>query len=247
MESGNQYRRIGYGQHGALHDVEERLGHRFTVPELLVQALTHPSFSVEQDPVVPDNQRLEFLGDAVLQLIATERLFGGFAQLSEGPLTKLRSAITKEDALVEYAGDLRLGPALLLGRGEERSGGRQRPSNLADAFEAVLGAVYLDAGLEGARVMCLRLGIGTVEDVEDILAAENPKGALQEIIQESHHVPPTYEVLRVDGPEHEPEFEVRVCVGDEELARAVAGSRRLAEREAALKALGTLREVASDD
>jgi ribonuclease-3 len=226
-----------------LTEVEQALAYAFRDRALLLEALTHPSFSAETDPPVPENQRLEFLGDAVLQLATTDRLYRQFREVNEGRLTKLRSVLTKERTLVRFATDLGLDRALRLGKGEYRTGGRERASNLADAFEAVLGALYLDGGLAPACALCNRLVEPYLADVEKLLASENPKGALQEYTQENFRTKPAYEVLRVEGPEHEPEIEVRVCLGSRELARATAGSRRRAERLAAQSALKTLLEA----
>ena len=219
----------------------ETLQVAFDDPALLVAALTHPSFSAEQDPPVPDNQRLEFLGDAVLQLSLTDLLFRAHPSLAEGELTKIRSALTNARTLARKAREIDLGPLLRLGNGEERSGGRARPSNLSDAFEAVLGAVYMDSGYEAVRALCARLYAGALEEPRVLLVSENPKGALQELTQEVHGVTPDYETLHVSGPEHRPEFEVRVTVAGRELASARAGNRKAAEKEAATLALQRLR------
>ncbi len=225
---------------------QERLGYRFNDESLLLTALTHPSFASEQSPVPPDNQRLEFLGDAVLQLVSSEMLFETYADMREGKLTKVRSALTKESALVQFARRLELGLCLLLGKGEMRAGGGDRPSNLADAFEAVLAAAYLDGGLPAARTVCRPLIASLLSDPAALLATENPKGALQEHTQEALQMTPVYEVVTVSGPEHRPDFQVRVLVDGEEVACASAGSRRGAERRAAELALAKLRECETD-
>jgi len=228
----------------SLEQLEQALGHEFKDKALLRTALTHPSYAVEQSPPAPDNQRLEFLGDAVLQFFITQFLFSRFPDLAEGKLTKVRSALIKESALVDFANQLGLGPCLLLGKGERRGGGGERPSNLADAFEAVLAALLLDGGLRRARALCRRLAASALTDVEEVLADENPKGALQELVQELHQTTPTYEVLRVSGPEHEPLFEVKLSVASDYAATAKGRSRKAAEQEAAKIAL---RELTRDD
>ncbi|MBN2449113.1 MAG: ribonuclease III [Lentisphaeria bacterium] len=222
--------------------VEEVLGYRFRSVGLLCQSLTHPSRSAESTLPEPDNQRLEFLGDAVLQLVATELLYCRFPEMGEGELTKVRSALTNEQALASFAEALGLGEALRLGKGEEQCGGRSRASNLSDAFEAVLGAVYLDGGLAAAEGVVRSLLSDLLGDPATLLLVENPKGALQELTQERFQVLPRYETIRVTGPEHEPCFEVVVLFRGEELARAMAGSRRAAEKQAAEKALSVLQE-----
>lgn len=227
--------------------IEQRLGRGFQNPQLLRQALTHPSYSAEQNFPPPDNQRLEFLGDAALGLVITRLLFERFPQLDEGMLTRVRSALTRDQALVEYAKQLELGNGLLLGKGEEQAGGRERPSNLEDAFEALLGALLLDSGLAAVDEVCRTLAEGGLSDISGLLAAENPKGALQEYTQSNFHLAPTYEVLTVTGPEHCPEFALRVMLGERELARTNGANRREAERTAAIQALEVLqREKGAD-
>jgi ribonuclease-3 len=224
----------------ALEAIQEASGYRFQQTALLDQALTHPSWLAENEDTGPDNQRLEFLGDAVLQLAATTLLFRALPAEDEGQLTKIRSALTKEQALVDYALVLGLGAGLRLGKGEARHGGADRPSTLADAFEAVLGAIFIEAGFAAAVTFTDRLISPALADVNGLLAVENPKGALQEYTQERYRGVPDYETVSVSGPDHEPRFEVAVVFRDEELARAVAGSRRAAEchaAEAALRAL----------
>lgn len=218
-------------------------GYRFQRRELLLEALTHPSWPAENGPAEPDNQRLEFLGDAVLQLLVTAMLYERFPDEPEGHLTRLRSALTKEPALVRYATALGLGDLLRLGRGEEQTGGRQRPSNLGDAFEAVVGALYLDGGIAAAAAFVSRLTADLLDDVDGLLSEENPKGALQELTQERFGSVPRYETVAVSGPEHEPLFEVAVFFRQSELGRAVSGSRRDAERQAAKVALRVLKEA----
>ena len=220
--------------------IEQRLGRGFQNPQILKQALTHPSYSAEQNFPPPDNQRLEFLGDAALGFVTTRLLFERFPELDEGMLTRVRSALTRDQALVEYAKQLGIGNGLLLGRGEEQAGGRERPSNLEDAFEALLGALLLDSGLAAVDEVCRGLTEAGLADISGLLAAENPKGALQEYTQSPFHLAPTYEVLTVTGPEHCPEFALRVLLGERELARTSGANRREAERTAAIQALQVL-------
>jgi ribonuclease III len=224
----------------ALESIQEASGYRFRQAALLDQALTHPSWLAENEGNGPDNQRLEFLGDAVLQLAATAVLFEALPGEDEGQLTKIRSALTREQALADYALVLGLGGGLRLGRGEARQGGAGRASTLADAFEAVLGAIFVEAGFTAAVGLIGRLITPALADVAGLLAAENPKGALQEHTQERYHGIPCYETVSVSGPDHEPRFEVAVVFQGAELARAVAGSRRAAECHAAEDALRVL-------
>ena len=223
-----------------MENVQSKVGHVFENPELLERAVTHPSFAAEQSPPVAHNQRLEFLGDAVLQLILTDLLFQRFPELDEGSLTKARSALANESSLADWAAELGLGEAIRLGKGEERAGGSKRPSNLADMFEAVLAGVYLDGGLTPALALCERLVNERIDDLETLLATENPKGTLQELTQQRYQTTPVYDVVDVSGPEHRPRFEVTVTVNETLLAKAAAGNRKEAEKRAAECALKEL-------
>lgn len=227
-----------------LAELQSQLNYAFRDPALLVAAVSHPSFSIEQSQPLPDNQRLEFLGDAVWGQLLTEKLFREFPDKPEGELTRLRSILSRGQACVGYARELGLDQCLLLGRGEERGGGRQRPSNLEDAFEAVIGAVYLDGGWEPLRPLCDRLTASHLAAAAEILAAENPKGELQEAVQNSGGGQPRYETLAISGPDHQPEISVRVLVGNDILGEGTARSRREAERQAAQAALEKLRRQA---
>ena len=219
---------------------QESLGYRFRSTALLRNALTHPSYRAENPEVPSDNQRLEFLGDAVLQLALTEALYGRYPEMAEGQLTRLRAALANEKALARFARGLDLGSVLLLGKGERSGGGRRRPSNLADALEAVFGAVYLESGLSPVRALTERLMKQVLYDPRSILTRENPKGQLQELTQESFGTTPDYTVVNTAGPEHAPQFTVRVTVSERELTEATAGSRKKAEKAAALRALRIL-------
>lgn len=223
-------------------DLEERLGYTFRNGALLLEALTHPSFAAEQNSRIPQNQRLEFLGDAVLQLAATDFLFSVYPGLDEGRLTKLRSALTKEEALARMAAHLELGEYLRLGKGEIQTGGQARSSTLSDAFEAVLGALYVDGGCLETTAFFRRLVTAVVPDPLALLEHENPKGRLQEFTQERFSTMPVYRILTVSGPDHLPQFEVSVEICGERMGMARAGSRRQAEKEAAHLALLQLAE-----
>jgi ribonuclease-3 len=220
-----------------LNPLEERIGYKFRNPLLLTEALTHPSVGHETQRHHFDNQRLEFLGDAVLQLVMTERLFTQFARDAEGQLTKLRSRLVSRDALQAHASSLGLGKFLLLGRGEEATGGRERASTLADAFEALVGAIYLDSDLQTVRDFILR------EAAEDLalLAEEpvdvNPKGELQEVLQAISPTSPVYEIVSQSGPEHEKEFVVRAVWEGISLGEGSGRSKKQAETAAAAAAM----------
>lgn len=220
-----------------MHTLELRLGYRFRDGALLEHALTHPSVGHEKQRYHADNQRLEFLGDAVLQLVITEYLYAHFPREQEGPLTKLRARLVSRDALRAHAVALDLGRHLIMGRGEEASGGRTRASSLADAFEAVVGAIYLDSDFPTTREFILRemqrALAGVIEAPVDI----NPKGQLQEILQAITSRGPIYELISATGPEHAKTFSVEARWEGETLGCGIGQSKQAAEIAAALDAL----------
>ncbi len=225
-----------------LEDFQQRLGHTFADGDLLRQALTHASFGHEKRQKLPDNQRLEFLGDAVLQLAVTSELYARFPAMTEGELTKLRAQLVNKVHLHAVARELDLGEHLILGRGEENSQGRQRGSILADAMEAVIGAVYSEAGWEPARAIILRLlgpSLAAI-NAESDAAAANPKGALQEKLQAEGDHPPAYRCVSESGPAHARVYEVVVEWQGRELARGQGASKKEAETRAAQAALEAL-------
>ena len=224
-----------------LQGVQNHCGYSFRNLALLEEALTHPSYAVEQpQPQPPHNQRLEFLGDSVLQIILSDYLYEHLPHAQEGLLTKVRSMLANESATASYAQQLGLDTVLLLGRGELQNGGRERPSILGDLFEAFLGAVYLDGGLQVARSLCLTLLSDINACLERVKFEDNPKGALQEYCQTHFQQKPVYERVSATGPQDEQVFEVKVCIGQRELAHGQGRSYRQAERNAAQKALKTL-------
>ncbi len=220
-----------------MNPLERRIGYKFRNSLLLAEALTHPSLSFERKTYHFDNQRLEFLGDAVLQLVITHHLYRLFPGFSEGLLTKLRSRIVSREGLRKHAVALGLGQYLMLGRGEEASRGRERTSTLADAFEALVGAVYLDSGLETVRRFILRVAGDELGAVAREPAEHNPKGELQEILQSISPLSPAYEVLSETGPDHHKEFVSRVLWEAKELGRGKGQSKKQAEINAAADAL----------
>ncbi len=221
--------------------LQERLGHRFQASGLLAQALVHPSYLNENpDFALPSYERLEFLGDAVLGLLVGEALYRRFPDLPEGLLTQLRAAMVQRRALARWAQGWGLGELLLMGRGEEHSGGRERARNLAAALEAVIGAAYLDQGLEAVRPL-------VEHHVDEVLAGKpwqevvgDPKSLLQERLQAERHVAPAYEVLREEGPPHARRYVVGVSTGGEHLGQGEGNSKRSAEEAAAREALRRL-------
>ncbi|MCH2063892.1 MAG: ribonuclease III [Roseibacillus sp.] len=215
----------------------EKLGYQFKDQDLLVQSLTHPSMSAEQREAVEDNQRLEFLGDAVLQVILTEHLYRILPDQAEGHLTKIRASLVSRRALAGCALRLGLGEYIRLGKGEESNGGRDRESNLADAFESLLGAIYLDGGITGATAVTMRL---MEEDLQVALEGEdtsNPKGRLQEELQALRRESPLYRILAEEGPDHLKQFRVEVLWCGKPLGEGQGSSKKNAETAAAQDAL----------
>lgn len=214
---------------------EGRIGHVFRQPALLLCAVTHPSIS---SPTRPDNQRLEFLGDRVLGLVMSEALLEADGKASEGQLAPRFNALVRKEACAEVARAIGLGEALKLGRSEMMSGGRRKDALLGDAMEAVIAAVYLDAGFETAKAMVLRLWGERVGAVDT--DARDPKTSLQEWAQGRAMPPPRYNELSREGPDHQPLFTVEVKLenGAAEIARA--GSKRAAEQAAARALLSRL-------
>jgi ribonuclease-3 len=217
--------------------LEASLGFSFSDRSLLEEALTHPSHG---GPRAADNQRLEFLGDAVLQLVLSEELFRRFPGHQEGRMTPWRASMVSRPSLAGYARSLGLGDFLRMSDNEERQGGRDRESNLADAFEALVAAVYLDQGREAARAMVLHCCEEDIRAlVRDPEQAGNPKSRLQEILQALAPVSPVYEVTGEDGPAHGKEFRVRVLWRGQELGEGTGSTKKAAQSEAAQQALAS--------
>jgi len=227
----------------ALTALQERLGYAFRDPELLRLALTHPSVAHEATTHMPHNQRLEFLGDAVLGLVLTQELFEKFPDLGEGPLTKARAQMVNRRTLAEEARRFGLGDNLIVSRGEEASGGRQRLSALADAFEALLGAIFLDGGYEAASGFILRCFRDAFGELTEIPNLDNPKGELQELLQAQSTASPEYDLIFVSGPDHDRLFECAVRHLGVEMGRGRGKSKKEAESNAAVTALMKLREA----
>lgn len=206
---------------------------------MIEQALTHSSFANERG-LEQDNERLEFLGDSVLGLVVADRLFRSDPSAPEGVLSRTKSHVVSSDALARRARALDLGPALLLGHGEDQSGGREKPSLLADALEAVIGAVFVDGGLQAARDLVEPWIEAEASETMDALDA---KSDLQECLQGRGLEPPTYRHVGRDGPDHDPVFHVECRVGGRAVAAASGHSKKEAERRAAARALAGMDEV----
>jgi ribonuclease-3 len=224
-------------------ELQNQMGYAFRDPGLLQLALTHPSVAHEPGGPGQTNQRLEFLGDAVLQLVLTRELYEKFPAFEEGPLTKARAKLVNRRSLAEHGRDLGLGRHLAMSRGEQMHGGRERPSALADAFEALLGAILLDGGFAVAQAFILRRFHEAFDGLSAIPILENPKGELQEFLQAVSPDAPQYLVVSATGPDHDRVFECTVHHGGAELARGFGKSKKAAESEAALAALKKLRDA----
>lgn len=217
-----------------------QLGHQFVRPELLRQALTHRSYGS------PNNERLEFLGDSVLNCTIASRLYQAFPRLPEGDLSRMRAALVKEQTLAEIAVQLKLGDYLMLGEGELKSGGFRRPSILADALEAIIGAVYLDAGFVVAEQMIASLYEPLLQNLDPKTITKDPKTQLQEYLQSRKMPLPLYEVVAIRGEAHEQEFEVECVIpGLDVRSQGEGHSRRSAEQNAAIAAYQTVRQQSS--
>jgi ribonuclease-3 len=238
-----------------LEDLELRLGHSFADIKLLEQALTHRSLTRDTPrnggagPLHEDNERMEFLGDAVVGLTAAAALYRRYPELSEGDLTRLRGALVNRRHLAQVARDVELGRHLLLGKGEERGGGRRKPVLLANAMEAVLGAVFLDAGLDAVQRVVERLILSPSAEALRRQLVEGGgigdyKSGLQELLQARRLGQPEYCTTTESGPDHRKEFRVEVRCGGRALASGTGSNRKQAEQDAARQALEMLRERA---
>ena len=224
-----------------LAELQERLGYRFLNRQLLITALTHSSFHGQGSAQGSNYERLEFLGDTLLGFVVADWLMKDDQVAAEGVLSRRRQTVVRASTLAQVAGQLALGDALRLGPGELRTGGRSKPSLLADAFEAVVGAVYQDGGLRRARSVALRhLKPHLLATRGTHFVAEDSKTRLQELIQGRHKRTPVYKLLNESGPAHEPLFEAAVFLGRRQLARGTGQSRKEAEQRAARRALQEL-------
>lgn len=224
-----------------LNALQARIEYPFQDINLLRLAMTHPSVAHEQGRSVQHNQRLEFLGDAVLGVVLTRELYDKFPGVSEGPLTKARAQMINRRTLAEQARRIELQNELILSRGEEANLGRSRASALADAFEALIGAIFVDGGFEAARGFVLRSFREAFGELNSIPTLDNPKGELQEMLQAQSTDAPQYVVAAESGPDHDRDFECVVMHGGVELGRGRGKSKKAAESEAALAALRALR------
>ncbi|MBQ8518081.1 MAG: ribonuclease III [Agathobacter sp.] len=217
-----------------LKKFQEGIGYTFKNEHLLRQALTHSSYANEKHmKKLSDNERLEFLGDAVLEVISSEFLFQNYPNLTEGQLTKLRASIVCEPTLATCTEEIHLGDFLFLGKGEDHTGGRMRKSVLSDAMEAVIGAIYLDGGFANAKEFVLKY---IMTDIEHKHLFYDSKTILQEVVQ-GEHEQLTYVLLGETGPDHDKTFEVGVLIGNKEISTGKGHTKKAAEQEAAYQAL----------
>ena len=221
------------------HPLETIIGYTFRDPQLLLTALTHTSYANESREHVQHNARLEFLGDSVLQLVSADHLYHAYRDRPEGDLTRIRASLVSEDALFQFAQEIRLGEYLRLGRGEERCGGRSRPSVVSDAFEALIAALYLDGGMEAARSFILPF------ITEGKYAEADYKTRLQEVVQQNPEERLSYVLEEETGPDHDKHFVVAVHLNSNCVARGEGKSKKSAEQHAAreaLKLMGLVKE-----
>ncbi len=224
-----------------LEDLESLLGFTFSDKSLLTRALTHRSYLNENsDLPYLDNERLEFLGDAILDFVAAEFLYQHFPEMSEGDLTSVRAALVKGETLARFAAELGLPPYLLMSRGEAAAGGRSRVPLLAGAFEALVGAMYLDQGFQGARQLVLRFLVPEAHHIHHQRLDRDPKSTLQELSQGRLQVTPLYRLVETRGPDHAKQFTIEVVLKDQVYGRGTGRSKQIAEQEAARVAIETL-------
>ncbi len=215
--------------------LEKNLGYEFLNKELITEALTHKSYKKAYD-----NERLEFLGDAVLDLVVGEYLFKKFKKSDEGNLSKIRASLVNETGFDKLAKVLELGKYILLSNAEENNGGREKSSLLSNAFEAVMGAIYLESGLEVVNKIAIKLIEDNYQDISLDSLFSDFKTLLQEMTQAQFGITPVYEVVASRGPDHQKEFEVAVIIQDKEYARAIGKSKKIAQQESAKIAIDIL-------
>ncbi|HEY76461.1 MAG TPA: ribonuclease III [Thermoflexia bacterium] len=216
---------------------QDRIGYRFRDEDLLIRALTHPSYVNEHPEEGPDNQRLEFLGDAVLNFAVAAWVYQRFPDFHEGEMTRLRAALVREETLADFATQLGLGEALRLGHGEETGGGRERIANLGDGFEALVGALYLDGGIEPVQRLLGRLVPPAAEAILANEADRDAKSRFQEWAQAERGVTPRYRIVAEMGPDHAKTFVAEVLLGRKVAGRGEGRSKQAAEQAAAWDAL----------
>ena len=217
--------------------LEDRLNYSFKNKKLIIEALTHKSYKQPYN-----NERLEFLGDAVLDLIVGQYLFEKFPKHDEGKLSKMRASLVNEEGFTRLAQHIELGEQLFLSNAEENNGGRNKPSLLSNAFEAIIGALYLEAGLDRARQVSIKLLEEVHPDISLDTLFKDYKTTLQEMTQAQFGTTPEYKLIGSHGPDHKKEFQIAVIIDDKEYARASGKSKKIAQQEAAALAITILQE-----
>ena len=219
-----------------MKELQEAIGYSFHNPELLTEAMTHSSYAHEQHKGMKYNERLEFLGDAVLSIVVSDYIYKHCPELPEGEPTKLRASLVCEKSLCDFAKQIDLGSYLRLSNGERRNGGAKRPSIVSDAFEALIAAIYLDGGMEAARKHILRFVIPEIEQHKNH-SFKDYKTALQEIIQKNPGEKLEYRLIGSSGPDHDKHFKVEVCLNSNVIGKGGGRSKKEAEQQAAREAL----------
>jgi ribonuclease III len=237
---------MGYSR-SPYKELETAIGYRFSKRKLLEAALMHRSFRFENEDITTDNQRLEFLGDAILGFVIGAHLYEKFGDKDEGFLTSLRSQTTSGKVLAELAAEAQLGKHIKMGRGEELSGGRERASNLADGLEAVIAAAYFDGGLKAVQKIFKKLFVPRIESLTGDVWADNPKGRLQEYAQRTWKAGPRYRLIQKHGPPHAAVFTVSVDLPGGVSGTGTGSSKREAETHAAMQALCKLNVIQNDE
>lgn len=225
-----------------MKEIYEKIGYVFKNPKLLERALTHSSYANENN--CRDNERLEFFGDSILSIIISEKLFKMFDSTDEGGLSKMRASLVCEQSLEKIARKIELGSLIRLGKGEERTGGRKRPSVISDAFEALIAAIYLDSGMESAKSWVLNIMAEEISSVRNDGCMGDYKTHLQEILQSRSYGKIEYTVLSEDGADHMKKFVVSVSFNGKELGKGVGGSKKEAEQNAARAAVARIENEA---
>jgi ribonuclease-3 len=220
-----------------LDKLQSTLRIKFHDKRFLNRSLVHRSYINEHGSDYRDNERLEYLGDSVLGLVVNEYLFRHFEEYHEGDLAKIKSVVVSEDTLAKVARNLNIGSYLLMGKGEEYSGGRERASILANTLEAIIGAYYLDSGLRATRDFVLNLLKRDIERIDNLTYQRDPKTTLQEYVQKKYKDRPIYQVASEKGPDHKKEFAVRLIINGREITTGMGSSKRKAEMDAASSTL----------
>ncbi len=231
---------MDFARANSLQKLQDRLGYSFRDIELMDVALTHTSFAKGDGKAKKHNERLEYLGDAVLELIVSDYIYKNYPKLNEGTMTRVRALVVCENALYQSAVQYGLGECLMLSRGEEHTGGKEKPSILSDAVEAVIGAVYLDGGLEEARKLVLNMVTEYIKNAVHSVNTKDYKTILQEYSQKQHMGNVTYNILSEKGPEHKKVFTLQAVVDGKPMGIGSGGTKQEAGQQAARETLESL-------